>query len=127
MSWKIFEEWKKVYEDSDFDARMNPKEPDAYSIKIKEVDDFLHFAHGCIKDIAEQNRDYARKTLDALFPYAFNNEKIIGTNLTYDSVIAVATKIHLNSEDGFYNSRIGELTEKIDKLEEMIINPLNSK
>lgn len=114
---KPFNEWEKIYEDSDFDARMHSTEEDAYGIGIKKTNDLLFFPRGTLSNVGGIyiDRDSAKRTLETLFPNNFIDGKIPDTNLTYDSVIAVATKVSMEKEVNYLHYKIIDLFSKVKK------------
>ncbi len=99
-----YEEWKKVYENSDIEIRLDPQEPDGYGLLIKKTDKYLDLPRGTLTDIGRSDRDTAKKMVYQLLPshdqFFFVNY-FKKTNLNLDSLVLAISEAHRTEEKRF--------------------------
>ena len=98
------EGYKLVVEDSELEIRTDPKglPGQEYVLCVKEDErKFILFPRGTLEGLAKSNRDRWKGIIDNLVPLDYNFF-IEGTNLTYDSINAIATKAWLKEREDYF-------------------------
>ncbi|MBS3085000.1 hypothetical protein J4411_03770 [Candidatus Pacearchaeota archaeon] len=87
---------KIILEDEDFKLTERPESPSEYNFKIKSTGEYIFFPRGTLKELANTDRERGEEIIAQLVPYNFYKHVFFKkTNLTYDSIIAFATKSYI--------------------------------
>jgi len=97
-----YDKWKVICEDSELDIRLDPQELEGYGLNIKRTEKYILFPRGTLREIALSNRDHGKDMIEKLLPIGYKRGLFFEeTNLTNDSVIAIATKAYLKEQEMF--------------------------
>jgi len=102
MAIPLIKDWEIVYEDSEIDIKLDPTEPEGYCVHIKgkSLNGYLLLPRGCLRDIALDDRDKAKRILENIMPYHLQEGMMFeGTGLTHDSFLAAITRAHILEEE----------------------------
>lgn len=99
--------YKLVVEDSEMEVRIDPIEENGYILLLKKDEaheKILIFPRGTLEGLARTNRDTGKSIIENLLPLQYTGsigekEFFKGTDLNYDSIIAIATKVYLQEKE----------------------------
>ena len=109
-----YEKWEVIHRDNEIDGRRAPRDPEEYGMNILGTEKYLLFPRGMLKDVAMGTIIHGRAVLANLFSRHLTEKDFFErTSLNYDSLIAVATKMHHSEEMRFQEYLIEELNQKL--------------
>jgi len=95
--------YKVIVEDSELEIRLDPREIQGYVLCVKGDDKkFILFPRGTLEELAKADRDRGKNIIEQLAPMGYEQGFFFGgTNLTQDSIIAIATKAYLKEKEDY--------------------------
>jgi len=86
-----------IVEDSQLEVRCDPNEPQGYIIRLKDKDRTIIFPRGTLEELANANRQIGIEIINNLASEFFFED----VDMTYDSIIAIATKAYLKEQENY--------------------------